>query len=87
MSTEHLRAAGEALDRAADGVADTDRARTLADTLRSLADRRSGPDHGRLARIENALAELRDGAEGDAEDALDETKAHVEAYRETVPGV
>ncbi|MFC7234280.1 DUF7553 family protein [Halosegnis marinus] len=87
MSREHLRDAADALDRAADGVADTDRARTLADSLRSLAERDTGPDHGRLARIENALVELRDGADDEAAAALDETKEHVEAYRENVPGV
>jgi hypothetical protein len=86
MSEDHLTRAADAVARAADGT-DTERAESLADTLRSLADREHGPDHGRLARIENALVELHEGATDEASAALDEAKAHVEAYREGVPGV
>ena len=87
MSREHLRDGATTLEGAADDLADTDRARELAETLRSLADRDRGPDHGRLARIERALTELREGANADATAAIDETTDHVQAYRETVEGV
>lgn len=86
MREEHLRKAADAVERGADGT-DTERATSLAETLRSLAERERGPDHGRLARIENTLIELHDGATEAASDALDEAKEHVEAYREGVPGV
>jgi hypothetical protein len=86
MSEDHLTSAADAVARAADGT-DTERAESLADTLRSLADREHGPDHGRLARIENALVELREEATEEASAALDAAKDHVEAYREGVPGV
>ena len=87
MSQEHLREAGDTLAGAADDLGDDERARELAGTLRSLADRDRGPDHGRLARIERALAELREGAGEAGEEAVDETRTHVQAYRETVEGV
>lgn len=87
MSTSHLAEAADAVARAADGVEDTERATDLAASLRSLAERARGPDHGRLARVENALEELHAGADDDAVAALEDAKAHVEAYRETLPGV
>jgi hypothetical protein len=87
MSREHLRDGATTLEQAADDLADTERAEDLAETLRTLADRDRGPDHGRLARIERALSELKEGADDDATAALDETTEHVQAYRETVEGV
>lgn len=83
---EHLRAASEALRRAAESMDEphAGRAREQADTLAALADRERGPDHGRLARHENALTELREatGSEGVTE-ALD----GIRRYREDLPGV
>lgn len=87
MGREHLRDGAATLERAADALADTERAEDLAETLRTLADRDRGPDHGRLARIERALSELKEGADGEATAAIDETTEHVQAYRETVEGV
>ena len=87
MSREHLRDGAATLEGTADDLADTDRARELAETLRTLADRERGPDHGRLARIERALSELKEGADAEAATAIDETTEHVQAYRETVEGV
>jgi len=88
MSREHLRDGAATLEQAADDLADTERAEDLAETLRTLADRDRGPDHGRLARIERALSELNEGADDEeATEALDKTTEHVQAYRETVEGV
>ena len=87
MSREHLRDGAATLERTADDLADTERAEDLAETLRTLADRDRGPDHGRLARIGRALSELKEGADDEATAALDETTEHVQAYRETVEGV
>ncbi|MFB6116925.1 hypothetical protein [Halosegnis sp.] len=87
MSRDHLRQAATALDRAAENLSDAERARELAETLRSLAERERGPDHGRLARIERALAELGEDVDGAATEAIAETTEHVQAYRETVEGV
>lgn len=65
MSEDRLTSAADAVTRATDGT-DTERAEALAETLRSLADRAHGPDHGRLARIENALVEVREEATEEA---------------------
>lgn len=83
---EHLRAAGEALRRAAESMADphAERAREQADTLASLADRERGPDHGRLARHENALTELQ---EATGSEAVAEALDAIRRYREDLPGV
>jgi len=87
MSDTELHEAADAVDRATDGVEDTERAQGLADQLRSLADGERRPDHGRLARVENALGELSEGASADADAAIDDAKAAIEAYREDLPGV
>jgi hypothetical protein len=82
----HLRAASDALGAAAESMADAhaERAREQADALAALADRERGPDHGRLARHENALTELQ---EATGSDGVTEALAHVRRYREDVPGV
>jgi len=83
---DHLRAASEALRRAAESMEDphAERAREQADSLAALADRERGPDHGRLARHENALTELR---EATGSEAVVEALEGVRRYREDVPGV
>lgn len=85
----HLRRAGDLLATASDAAAgdDADRLRELATTCASLADRERGPDHGRLARILNALGEVEGGLDDDAREAVAEAREEITAYREGVEGV
>jgi len=89
MTRENLADASDTLESAADATGNGDaaeRLESLADQLDTLATRDRDPDHGRLARIENALNDLED----DASDVADEIRsAHesVVAFRETVEGV
>jgi len=89
VTHDELIAASEALDDAADHASD-DRAAGLtetAETLAALADRDHGADHGRLARIEYTLRELKDGSEAAVEDSIDAALGHIKAFRKTVDGV
>jgi hypothetical protein len=85
---DELEAAGERLDAAVadlDGEA-ADRLRERATELHERAASERGPDHGRLARIEATLREIRD-ANPAVEGRIDDAIEHLHAYRETVPGV
>lgn len=90
MTREELAAASEVLRTASDGASNEaarERLADQADQLAALADADRGPDHGRLARHEHALGEIKallgPGEEGYVDEALDEMRA----YRETVEGV
>jgi len=74
---ESIDAEGEAADRLAD----------IADQLSYLSTADRGPDHGRLARIQNAVDEIQTQVDDDAAVTIDEALEHVVAYRETVEGV
>lgn len=93
MTREQLERAAESMHTAAEAVAHVDedaaqRLTDLAEQTDDLATADRGPDHGRLARFLNALDDVKDGLEkDDAEDAIDEAKAALTAYRETVDGV
>ena len=90
MSREQLSAASETLRTAseqASNEAAKQRLTKQADQLQELADAERGPDHGRLARHEHALGEIKallgPKHQGHVDDALDEMRA----YRETVEGI
>lgn len=90
MTRENLATASDRLEAAAETVDDEDvaeRLRDLAGQLDTLAESERGPDHGRLARIQNALGDLGEtvGAETNAE--IDAALDAVVAFRETVEGV
>jgi hypothetical protein len=90
MTRENLATASDRLDAAADATDDEDaaqRLRDLADQLDSLAERERGPDHGRLARIENALGDLQERVGEDAAAEIEAGHDAVIAFRETVEGV
>jgi len=90
MTREHLATASDRLESAADASDDEDaaeRLRDLAGQLDSLAERERGPDHGRLARIENALGDLQESANEDAAAEIEAAHDAVIAFRETVEGV
>jgi hypothetical protein len=81
-AAEELRTAAALLDGDQEAAADEQ-----ATHLESLAERESGPDHGRLDRHMNALAELADEVAGDARDHVVAAREHVTEYRKTVEGV
>jgi len=89
MGRDNLATAADHLEDAADEAAPehANRLREQADGLSRLADRDTGPDHGRLARITHVLDELSGELDGDAKAHVEMAKDHVEAYRETVEGV
>jgi hypothetical protein len=90
MTREHLATASDRLETAADASDDeeaAERLRDLADQLDSLAERERGPDHGRLARIENALGDLQESASDEAAADIEAGHDAVIAFRETVEGV
>jgi hypothetical protein len=87
MTRENLADASDTLESAADETGDDDAAErlaSLADQLDTLAGRETDPDHGRLARIENALHDLE---ESDVADQVTDAHESVVAFRETVEGV
>lgn len=87
MAHERLERASDELDAAAD-LADGDgreRLATQADHLAELAE--SGADHGRLARHENTLREIKADAGEDVADRIDAAMDAITAYRETIEGV
>jgi len=79
-ASEELRAAAEL----ATGEA-ADRLSSQADTVEKLA--ATGADHGRLARHENALREIKADADEAVVDHIDEAMSAITAYRETIDGV
>lgn len=92
MAIEELREASDALERAAADADDPElreRLERQADQLADLAgrERDRGPDHGRIARHQGALRDIRDAAGGALDDAIDEANDRLNAYRETVEGV
>ncbi|WP_235853717.1 DUF7553 family protein [Halosimplex salinum] len=89
MTRENLADARDTLESAAEATADDDAAErltSLADQLGTLATRDRDPDHGRLARIENALHDLEESTE-DVADRIESAHESVVAFRETVEGV
>jgi hypothetical protein len=90
MTRENLANASDRLEAAAAATDDgdaADRLRDLAGQLDTLAERERGPDHGRLARIENALGDLSESVGADARAEIDAAHDAVVAFRETVEGV
>lgn len=89
MTHDELIAASDALNTAADHASDerASRLTETAETLADLAERDHGADHGRLARIEYTLRELKAGADDGVVDAVDDGLGHIKAFRKTVEGV
>jgi hypothetical protein len=87
MTVSELDSASDELDAAAD-LADGDareRLTTQADQLAALAE--TGADHGRLARHENTLREVKAEAGDDVAARIDAAMDAITAYRETIEGV
>jgi len=90
MTREELATASDLLESAAESTDDAeiaDRLGDLADQLDTLAERERAPDHGRLARIENALGELREDADEATVATIDDAEDEIVAFRETIEGV
>jgi hypothetical protein len=89
MEREHLQTAAEHLRAATEPVDDeaAERLTDLADKLDSLATADRGPDHGTLARTQNALTEINADATAEASTAIDDAKHAISEYRATVDGV
>lgn len=87
MTVSELERASDELAAAAeltDGDA-RERLETQADNMAELAE--TGADHGRLARHENTLREIRADAGDDVVDRIDAAMDAITAYRETIEGV
>jgi hypothetical protein len=90
MSNDSLHEASTHLEAASATASDdevADRLAGLSDQLERLAARERGPDHGRLARIENALGEVSEVADAETDAEIDRAHESIVAYRETVDGV
>jgi hypothetical protein len=89
MTRDRLRTAGELLiDASQDADGDLrERIEGLAEQLDDLADADRGPDHGRIARMENALNEIEAQLDGDACENVRDAHEHLSEYRSTVSGV
>lgn len=86
----HLEEAASSIESAAtdvDDAAATDRLENLAAQLRDLVESGRTPDHGRLARMLNALSEVEANVDGNAADAIGRAREHITTYREGVAGV
>jgi len=90
MVREKLRTAADHLTEASDAAGDEaagERLTDLAEQLDRLATADRGPDHGRMARIQNALADLEGDVATDATESIAAARDAISAYRETVEGV
>jgi hypothetical protein len=85
-----LRNASDALTEAREATDDAearDRLESYAEQADSMAAADRGPDHGRLARFEHGLTDVREDLDAEGAKLVDEALSQVRAYRETVEGV
>ncbi|WP_276272735.1 DUF7553 family protein [Haloarcula litorea] len=90
MARDELADASDHLESAADETdsdAAAERLGELADQLDRLATADRGPDHGRLARIQSAIDEVRSGDGADVAEALDAADDRIDDYRADLEGV
>jgi hypothetical protein len=89
MTREALATASDLLADAAQATEgdDSDRLSDLSEQLDHLSTADEGPDHGRLARIQNALHDLEESVGDDAAETIAEAHEHVKEYRSGVEGV
>lgn len=88
MSQQKLRDASEELRDVLNAV-DSDVRQQLQDqakALADLADQQRGPDHGRVARHQQKLRDIKREAPA-AADAIDRANNRINEYRETIEGV
>ena len=90
MAREELATASDHLESAADDTGNYDaseRLGELAGQLERLSTADRGPDHGRLARIQSALNDLRSGDGADVAEAIDRADDAINEYRSDLEGV
>lgn len=89
MTHEELAEAGEALERAAEAAQGeaAEKLRRQARQFETFAESDRGPDHGRLARHQAALRDVRATVDDDVVARIDEANDHIDAHRETLQGV
>lgn len=90
MVREDLRAASDHLRAAAVAANDAEHEQRLydqSDALAELATADQGPDHGRLARVQQKLSDIAEETTEDAAGSIQDAKDSIRAYRETVEGV
>lgn len=90
MTRDQLQDAADALRTAAQATDDgehADRLGNIADQLDTLAEADHGPDHGRLARFENALLEVNESADDAVVEHVTTAHEHLKEYRSGVEGV
>ena len=90
MTRDELATASDHLDTAAAETGDdaaSDRLGDLAGQLSKLADADRGPDHGRLARIQSALNDLKTGDAADVTDSIEAANDAINEYRSDLDGV
>jgi len=87
MAHEELQRASDELRAAAEmaGGDERERLERQADQFAKLAER--GTDHGRLARHENALREIKAASGDEAVERIEAAMNAITAYRETLDGV
>lgn len=90
MTRQELATASEELAAAADVTVSSDdanRLEDLANQLGKIAEADTGPDHGRLARIQAAMHDLREAVGDDAEARIRTAHEAINEYREGLEGV
>lgn len=90
MVREELQGASEALRQAAEETDNGDleeRVYNQSLELAELATAERGPDQGRLDRHRNVLLEIKESAETDVADLVDEAMDQIRSYREGVSGI
>ena len=90
MTRKELATASKELASAAEQTDSSDaseRLADLADQLERLSTADRGPDHGRLARIQSALNELKRGDGADVTETIDEANDAINGFRSDLEGV
>lgn len=89
MTREELATASDLLESAADNASGDvqERLTDIAGQLDRLSTAERGPDHGRMARWQNALGEVTDDVDSETAETIEQALEEIVAYRETVDGV
>jgi hypothetical protein len=85
-----LQTASESLESAAQETENrdaSDRLADLSDQLGTLATAETGPDHGRLARIQSALNDIESGNGADVTEDIGAADEAINEYRSDLEGV
>ncbi|WP_436901190.1 DUF7553 family protein [Halovenus halobia] len=82
-ASDHLESAAAATDNTAAG----ERLSELAKQLANLAESETEADHGRIARIQAAINEVKADVSDDVAATMSDARDELSAYRETIDGV